>query len=300
MDFLDKKAGSVQTIITTHSPNLASKANLENAILMFDGKAYPLDTSQTALEKSDYRYLQRFLDVTKSNLFFARGVVIVEGDAENIILPILSDLMERSFSKHGVSIVKVGSVGLFRYARIFQRQDKTVIPVRVACIADRDIVPDQAIYALSDKRKKESDYPPDQIEARIQGLKKNDGGPVRTFISPKWTLEFDLAYSGFAFEMYAAILLAKKAKSKGFIPEEERQKVINEAEESYKTWKSNSLTPQEIAANIYQPLYEKEASKAETAQFFVEYMQEHPLTADCVRKKLPSYLVEAIEYVTEK
>ena len=42
------------------------------------------------LEDNDYRFLERFLDVTKANLFFAHGVIIVEGDAEALLLPVLA------------------------------------------------------------------------------------------------------------------------------------------------------------------------------------------------------------------
>ena len=51
---------------------------------MSAGKAFPLKASLTKLDKSDYMFLRRFLDVTKANMFFAKGVLIVEGDAENI------------------------------------------------------------------------------------------------------------------------------------------------------------------------------------------------------------------------
>jgi predicted ATP-dependent endonuclease of OLD family len=55
------------------------------------------------------------------NLFFARGVMIVEGDAENILIPTLANIIGKDFH-YGVSIVNVGGVGLSRYARIFLRQ----------------------------------------------------------------------------------------------------------------------------------------------------------------------------------
>ena len=116
MDFLDDKCtrrdSSVQVLLTTHSPNLASKVDLESVTLMHKGKAFSLASDCTKLDRSDYRFLRRFLDVTKANLFFAKGVIIVEGDAENILLPLLAELLERSFSKNGVSVVNVGSRGL--------------------------------------------------------------------------------------------------------------------------------------------------------------------------------------------
>ena len=70
---------------------------------------------ETALEDGDYAFLRRFLDVTKANLFFARGVAIVEGPAEALLLPALAQACGRSFSAAGVSVVNVGSVGLFRF-----------------------------------------------------------------------------------------------------------------------------------------------------------------------------------------
>lgn len=47
--------------------------------------AYPLTKGMTKLNDSDYLYLQNFLDVTKSNLFFAKGIILVEGWAEELI-----------------------------------------------------------------------------------------------------------------------------------------------------------------------------------------------------------------------
>lgn len=52
---------------------------------MKNGYGYDLAEGKTGLEKGDYLFLQRFLDSTKANLFFAKGVIMVEGDAESII-----------------------------------------------------------------------------------------------------------------------------------------------------------------------------------------------------------------------
>ncbi len=123
MDFLENKTTSrqMQIVVTTHSPNLASNVNIENIILMCQGEPFRLAGNCTHLEKADYSFLRKFLDVTKANLFFTRGVIMVEGDAENLLLPTIAKLIGRSLSENGTSIVKVGSRGLFRYSRIFQR-----------------------------------------------------------------------------------------------------------------------------------------------------------------------------------
>ena len=67
--------------------------------------------------------MQRFLDATKSNLFFARGIIMVERDAENLLIPVLAEILGYPLEKHGVSIVNVGSTAFLRYSRIFVRED---------------------------------------------------------------------------------------------------------------------------------------------------------------------------------
>jgi AAA ATPase domain len=122
MRFLQQKAEekrpdgkAIQIIVTTHSPNLASAIDLSNLVLMHGGQAFPLGEGYTELDRSDYGFLRRFLDVTKSNLFFARGLMIVEGDAENILVPTLARLLGQDLTDHGVSLLNVGGIGLRRY-----------------------------------------------------------------------------------------------------------------------------------------------------------------------------------------
>jgi len=298
MGFLEQKARdkNLQIVITTHSPNLASKVDLETVIVMCAGKAFPLRANQTSLEKSDYLFLRRFLDVTKANMFFAKGVVIVEGDAENILLPTLAKLLGESFTDYGVSIVKVGSRGLFRYSRIYQREDGSGVPIKVACVADRDIVPDSAKkYFDVGKRKLESQYDEGKMTEHINRLLSNDGYPVKTFVSPKWTFEYDIALCGLALQMHIAIKLASES---GNVQEEDRKTIITNAQKEHKAWVKASMTKEDIAAKIYAGLHERKASKAEAAQFLAEYLERNPLPAEVLRGFLPDYIVKAIDYVT--
>src|SRR5208337_2176056 len=112
------------------------------------------------LESDDYAFLRRFLDATKANLFFARGLIIVEGDAENLLMPAIAAKLGRPFGKYGVSLVNVGHRGLFRYSRILQRADGSVMPIPVALTPDRDIPPDVAKTLVGD-RQTEGDYTPE-------------------------------------------------------------------------------------------------------------------------------------------
>src|SRR5208283_2263909 len=113
-------------------PQLAASAELETLTVVLGHNAYPLAKGQTKLDDDDYEFLRRFLDATKANLFFARGLIIVEGDAENLLLPAIAAKLGRPFGKYGVSLVNVGHRGLFRYSRILQRADDARMPIPVA------------------------------------------------------------------------------------------------------------------------------------------------------------------------
>ena len=74
--------------------------------------------SETKLEVEDYEFLERFLDATKSNLFFAKGLIFVEGDAENLLIPAIADLIGYPLHEYGISIVNIGNTAFERYIKI--------------------------------------------------------------------------------------------------------------------------------------------------------------------------------------
>lgn len=106
---------------------------------MKDGNAFPMDSESTMCTPQDYRFLHRFLDATKANLFFAKGLILVEGDAENILLPCIANLINRDLHKYGVSIVNVGSTAYKRYVKIFRRKAGNPFGMRIAIISDLDV-----------------------------------------------------------------------------------------------------------------------------------------------------------------
>jgi len=217
--------------------------------------------------------------------------MIVEGDAENLLVPTLAALIGRSFSEHGVSIVSVGSRGLFRYAKIFQRKDARTMPIKVACLADRDAIPDTVSYATE-----KENYALDQgqIDERVKTIRQYDGDPVYTFISPKWTFEYDLALSGLAFPLHLAIEMTMKAGTKSF----DRRRVVRDAVQTFKKWKNEGLSAEAVAANVYEPLYKRRCSKPEAAQFLAGWLQVRAPAAPKLKACLPKYLIDAIDYVT--
>ena len=317
---LAEKADSkkIQVVVTTHSPNIASSADVDNLILVTDGKTYRLKPEETCLDQSDYEFLKRFLDSSKANLFFARGVAIVEGAAEAILLPALAERAGRSFEANGISTVSVGSVGLFRYARILQRRDGAVVPVKVACLGDLDIVPNDVDYieGSEDKKRKGTqpkagkkehpkrkaeDYTPEEIAAeREKKVARAKGGSTEVFISEYWTLEYDLLRSGLAKEAFCAIQLALEEGKKGFIEPEAYALALKTAESEYDALVLVDSS-ETIAAATYELLHSKKASKAIAAQYFASLVGQGTYgTGDEFFKLLPPYLQSAFEHLVPK
>ncbi len=319
-DHAEKHKADLQIILTTHSPNLASVLPLGSLILMQKGKAFSLADGQTKLAEGDYRFLERFLDVTKANLFFARGVLIVEGDAENILLPTLARLIGRDLTKHGVSVVNVGGVGLGRFARIFMREDEAYgqIGIPVACITDLDVMPDCAPEILGIKKVQNgegneewptnrrwlmvSDFPKDgkTVDAfRQDKIDKVSGQSVSTFVADHWTLEYDLAKSELAEEVYVAAKLAQ-ADEKICDGTKIRDEVERVARDSFAALPKDQERPSKIYAEFAHKT-KITASKAIAAQYLTELLeakQGEEWSKAKWETVLPSYLVEAIKHVT--
>jgi putative ATP-dependent endonuclease of OLD family len=284
----------VQVLLTTHSPQLAAGADLEAMTMIVGHSAYPLGADHTRMERDDYEFLRRFLDATKANLFFARALIVVEGDGEHLLLPAIAEKLGRPLSRHGVSVVNVGHRGLFRYSRILQRRTGSAIAVPVALIPDRDIPPPEAKTLVGD-RKTENELSKDEITARLKTLLRDVGDPVDAFIADCWTLEFDLALQPeLAESVNQAVQLAKTSSRRP----EWLAKVVTKADEAYAGWKEAGLSAAEIAVKIYQPVHDKEASKAEVAEQLAGLLRKRSDTPAEMRARLPQYLVRAIDYVT--
>lgn len=194
-----QKETDVQFILSTHSPNLASKVKLHSLILCNSNKAFPLGDEPneenekskidkyTKLSKDDYTFLERFLDVTKANLFFAKGIILVEGWSEEILLPILAKRLDYDLTEKEISIVNVGSTAYLRFAKIFLRQNQEeVLNIPVAIITDLDNRPEKKDDSFCEVKKEKKEITLKKYE---EDFKETN---VLLSYTTDWTLEWCL------------------------------------------------------------------------------------------------------------
>lgn len=186
-----QKQEEVQLIITTHSPNLASKIKLENLIICNGNNAFPMGKDYTELKEDSYVFLEKFLDVTKSNLFFAKGVILVEGWAEEILIPSLAKAIGFDLTTKGVSVVNIGNLGFDHYSKIFLRKNAPFMDIPVAVVTDCDV----REYEVNGNDYQKKDNIDSERENKIIEIKSKSFENVKYFVAPRWTLEYCLNLS---------------------------------------------------------------------------------------------------------
>lgn len=112
-----------QVIITSHSTHISSQLDLDNTVILYKEKReikphYLLKS----IPQESKKYLQKFLDATKSTMFFARKVILVEGISEQLIIPELFKIAydKKTLEKMGIVIVNVESVAFEHFLRIIK------------------------------------------------------------------------------------------------------------------------------------------------------------------------------------
>ena len=99
----------VQVFVTSHSPNFASIAKLSSLICLTEtdeGVSSFLPRS-VVFGKGKREKLERYLDVTRAELFFARGIIFVEGAAELMLISVFAQKCGHCLRDHAVSLISV-------------------------------------------------------------------------------------------------------------------------------------------------------------------------------------------------
>ncbi|ATC32187.1 DUF2813 domain-containing protein [Caulobacter vibrioides] len=126
-----------QIIYSTHSTHISEVCNVETInVLGRNGGACEVYQPATGLGPEEIGNIQRYLDAVRSNLLFAKSVVLVEGDAEEILVPILiKKVFGVSLDELGVSLINIRSTGFENVAVLFHDQR---IRKRCAIVTDLD------------------------------------------------------------------------------------------------------------------------------------------------------------------
>jgi putative ATP-dependent endonuclease of OLD family len=209
-----------QLFITTHSPTLTSKVPLKNLILLDCGKATKLDeqfqnresekiiedtTKSRELLDADFvnsmKKLQRYIDVTKSQLLFAKSILFIEGISEELLISAFTLLDDYKLEDYRTEIVNVKGTSfypflyLFNHSNISKRINK---PISIITDDDRFTESKKTEYSfnnlVSDTKVLDSLDDCIQKGKAVKNLNsvKNNADNIKVFESFK-TLEYEIA-----------------------------------------------------------------------------------------------------------
>lgn len=264
MRFLEDEAGGrTQVIVTSHSPTFASAARVQRlTVLSRQDDAAPIARrpSDFGLTDKQLNYLRRFLDVTKAALFFARGVILVEGVAEQLLLPAFARRLQRPLAANGVTVINVGGVAFPPFTELF---GDGKLPYKLAVVSDDDRQPDLA----------DLDGSEETLSPRARDLEGHEGANVLVRLAPH-TFEWALAEAG-----NKEVMLQALAEVKPQVAQRLKGELAN-------------ATPGEIAEAILKAVKDV---KGRFAQELAALLDD-----ETVDFEIPEYVIEAISWVADE
>lgn len=110
----------LSVFLTTHSPHIASVAPLRSILLLkgtSEDGTIGRSTASIPLADGEVDDIARYLDVTRAEILFARGVILVEGDAERFLVPEFARTMETPLDHLGITVCSVAGTNFQPYAK---------------------------------------------------------------------------------------------------------------------------------------------------------------------------------------
>lgn len=131
-----------QVFVTTHSSNITAVTSIDGIIdLHYDRKRKPNNVDSInfsdifdSKNQNSKNHIQKFLDVTRSDMLFADQVVLVEGLTEKLLIPIFMKNEGLDVDDNHISVVETGGKMINHFVHLFAEERKT----KLLCITDCD------------------------------------------------------------------------------------------------------------------------------------------------------------------
>jgi putative ATP-dependent endonuclease of OLD family len=135
--FANLPSEKTQVIVSTHSTHISSASRIASVnVLAKHNDHVEVYHPANGLEEATIKRVERYLDAVRSTMLFAKGVILVEGDAEQIVIPaMLKSIFGLSPDQLGFSVISMSSA-FFEHISIIFAEERIRRPCAV--ITDRD------------------------------------------------------------------------------------------------------------------------------------------------------------------
>jgi putative ATP-dependent endonuclease of OLD family len=128
---------AVQVFVTSHSPNFAALADIDSIGCVYHA---PLGVEaffprEVKFGKTKKEKLQRYLNVTRADVFFARRILFVEGAAELFLIEALAQNLSINLRRHSISVISTDGLNFDAFIPLFSESQ---LKIPVAIVTDGD------------------------------------------------------------------------------------------------------------------------------------------------------------------
>lgn len=135
-----------QIFMTSHSTQIASAVKLDDLICLTSpalgqiNVGYPrvIYREECPDDMASKQYVQRFLDATKADMFFANRLIFVEGIAEELLLPVFARYLGKDLTDEHVLVVNMGGRYFKHFLKLFDTNNQNTINKKIVCLTDID------------------------------------------------------------------------------------------------------------------------------------------------------------------
>lgn len=120
-DKLFQNADAAQgLVVTSHSPTLAAAAPIRSIVSLrsVSGASCAYSLAALPVTADELDDIERYLTATRSELLFSRGVIFVEGDAEEALLPGFANALGHNLDRLGITVCNVAGTNFTPYVKL--------------------------------------------------------------------------------------------------------------------------------------------------------------------------------------
>ncbi|WP_292530902.1 ATP-dependent endonuclease [Methylocystis sp.] len=171
----EKSVFSSQLVVTTHSPHILYERGFA-PIRYFRRHAEDAEQTTQVLNLSKFNsgagvndrdFLQRYLKLTHCDLFFADAAILVEGNVERLLVPIMIERSAKSLRSASICILEVGGAFGHRFKSLIE-----FLGITTLIVTDIDSVVVRANQAEADEDDDEEVDEDADKEAEVEGGEK--------------------------------------------------------------------------------------------------------------------------------
>ena len=135
-------------LLTTHSTHITSVSPIKSLVHLHqkDGNTVAHSTASMPMIEGEFLDVERYLDVKRGEIFLGKGVLLVEGIAEEYIIPKMAELLGKPLDEKGIVVCNINCTNFKPYMKMLNS-----LSIPYAVITDGDF------YTVNENGSEEED-----------------------------------------------------------------------------------------------------------------------------------------------